>query len=99
MKKVTLALSLLMALGLAACSANNAEQTGNFKGQILASSFQDGQLKLTVRKDNCEANSQASEVVDIIAEYNSTLVVGACVAIMENGQTIKNVSTLTPRSL
>ena len=99
MKKLALALTVLATLGLAACSSNSADQGNSYKGRILTSAFEGNNLKLTVRKDNCERLSQPAETVEIVTAYNSTLVVGACAKVSDNGQAIKNVSTLTPRSL
>lgn len=98
MKKITLALSILMALGLTACASKNADQANSYTGQILLSSYQGDNLKLTIRKNGCEQQKEAAETVEIVSQYDSTLVVGACVRVSDNGQAIKNVSTITPRS-
>lgn len=49
-------------------------------------------LKLTVRKNDCSGNQQKGEEVVIVHKYDSTLVVGACVLVSDNGNT-KNIST------
>lgn len=54
-------------------------------------------LKLTVRKNDCSGNQQKGEDVVIVHKYDSTLVVGACVLVSDNGNT-KNISTFSPRN-
>ncbi len=54
-------------------------------------------LKLTVRKNDCSGNQQKGEEVVIVHKYGSTLVVGACVLVSDNGNT-KNISTFSPRN-
>lgn len=53
-------------------------------------------LKLTVRKNDCSGNQQKGEEVVIVHKYDSTLVVGACVLVSDNGNT-KDISTFSPR--
>ena len=53
-------------------------------------------LKLTVRKNDCSGNQQKGEEVVIVHKYDSTLVVGACVLVSDNGNT-KNILTFSPR--
>ena len=54
-------------------------------------------LKLTFRKNDCSGNQQKGEEVVIVHKYDSTLVVGACVSVSDNGNT-KNISTFSPRN-
>ncbi len=54
-------------------------------------------LKLTVRKNDCSGNQQKGEEVVIVHKYDSTLVVGACVLVSDNGNT-KDISTFSPRN-
>ncbi|AVI96463.1 putative glucose-6-phosphate isomerase [Haemophilus influenzae] len=54
-------------------------------------------LKLTFRKNDCSGNQQKGEEVVIVHKYDSTLVVGACVLVSDNGNT-KNISTFSPRN-
>lgn len=54
-------------------------------------------LKLTVRKNDCSGNQQKGEEVVIVHKYDSTLVVGACVLVSDNGNT-KNISIFSPRN-
>lgn len=42
-------------------------------------------------------NQQKGEEVVIVHKYDSTLVVGACVLVSDNGNT-KNISTFSPRN-
>ena len=90
MKKMTLAFAVLATLGLTACSS---QQDNGYKGTVLFSSNEGGELKLTVRKDNCEAaqRATASEDVVVVQKYDSDLVVGACVRVYDDN-TVRNVS-------
>lgn len=54
-------------------------------------------LKLTFRKNDCSGNQQKGEEVVIVHKYDSTLVVGACVLVSDNGNT-KDISTFSPRN-
>lgn len=68
-----------------------------YKGQIVFSQMEGENLKLTIRKNDCSGNQQKGEEVVIVHKYDSTLVVGACVLVSDNGNT-KNISTFSPRN-
>lgn len=70
---------------------------GTYKGQIIFSQMEGKNLKLTVRKNDCSGNQQKGEEVVIVHKYDSTLVVGACILVSDNGNT-KNISTFSPRN-
>mgnify|MGYP007090312961 FL=1 len=70
---------------------------GTYKGQIIFSQMEGKNLKLTFRKNDCSGNQQKGEEVVIVHKYDSTLVVGACVLVSDNGNT-KNISTFSPRN-
>ena len=93
MKKITLALTVLLSLGLSACSSQSQKDESAYKGQVIFTEFQGDDVKLTVRKNDC---SYKPEV--IVHKYDSTLVTGACVKVSDNGQGVKNVSTWSPRN-
>lgn len=91
MKKMTLALAILISLGLSACAQQQDENS--YQGTVLFSQYKGKDLKLTIRKDNCEADKRMlAETEDVVINqpYNSNIVVGACVAVSENG--VKNIS-------
>ena len=67
------------------------------KGQIVFSQLEGENLKLTIRKNDCSGNQQKGEEVVIVHKYDSTLVVGACVLVSDNGNT-KDISTFSPRN-
>ena len=67
------------------------------KGQIVFSQLEGENLKLTIRKNDCSGNQQKGEEVIIVHKYDSTLVVGACVLVSDNGNT-KDISTFSPRN-
>ncbi len=81
---------------MSACSAFQKEG-GTYKGQIIFSQMEGKNLKLTVRKNDCSGNQQKGEEVVIVHKYDSTLVVGACVLVSDNGNT-KDISTFSPRN-
>ncbi|HHF0465673.1 TPA: glucose-6-phosphate isomerase [Haemophilus influenzae] len=81
---------------MSACSAFQKEG-GTYKGQIIFSQMEGKNLKLTFRKNDCSGNQQKGEEVVIVHKYDSTLVVGACVLVSDNGNT-KNISTFSPRN-
>ncbi|MBN6709637.1 hypothetical protein JFL47_11690 [Haemophilus haemoglobinophilus] len=92
MKKVTLALTVLLSLGLAACSSNQNDNAYN--GEILFSSYEGNNLKLTVRKNDCKRPDGPLEDIVVSHSYDSHLVVGACVRVSsdENGTSVTNIS-------
>ncbi|WP_114891847.1 hypothetical protein [Haemophilus haemolyticus] len=96
MKKLSLALAVLAAVGLSACSSFQKGENA-YKGQIVFSQMEGENLKLTIRKNNCSGNQQEGEQVVLTHKYDSTLVVGACVLVSDNGNT-KNISTFSPRN-
>lgn len=95
MRKLSLAVSALAVLGLAACSSNQNDPNA-YKGQVIISQPQGENLKLVVRKNDCSFK-QEGDVEEIIHTYDSTLVVGACVRVSNDNQGMKNVSTWSPR--
>ena len=97
MKKMTFALAAIAALGLSACSAQQNQDQNAYKGQILFSEMQGDDLKLTVRKNDC-SYKQEGETEVIVHKYDSTLVVGACVRVSDDGKGMKNISTWSPRN-
>ena len=98
MKKFSLALVVLAGLGLSACSSQTAPVGENaYKGQIVFSQMEGDNLKLTIRKNDCSGRQQDGEQVVLTHKYDSTLVVGACVLVSDNGNT-KNISTFSPRN-
>lgn len=99
MKKFSFALVALAGLGLAACSSSSAPAGDNaYKGNIVFSQVQGENLQLTIRKNDCSGNQQQGEQEVITHKYDSTLVVGACVVVSDNGNGVKNVSTMSPRN-
>ena len=98
MKKFSLALVVLAGLGLSACSSQTAPVGENaYKGNIVFSQPQGENLQLTIRKNDCSGRQQDGEQVVLTHKYDSTLVVGACVLVSDNGNT-KNISTFSPRN-
>lgn len=100
MKKISLALSVLLALGLTACSSNQEQEQGAYKGQILFSEAQGEDLKLTILKNDCSYKYDSTEREVITHPYDSRLVVGACVKVSDSGESkgLKNISTWSPRN-
>lgn len=96
MKKITLALAILMSLGLTACAKQ--AQDNSYKGEILFSQYEGGNLKLTIRKNNCERKDGEVESVTLTHNYDSNLPVGACVNVSDDGNGMKNVSRTVSRS-
>ncbi len=93
MKKAALALTILFSLGLTACSSHSDDNT--YKGEVVFSAYEGNNLKLTIRRDNCEPSDGNAEMIELVYPYNSNLVVGACVSVSadDNGNlSIKNVS-------
>lgn len=90
MKKMTLVFAVLATLGLTACSS---QQDNSYKGTVLFSAYEGSDLKLTVRKDNCEADQRATASEDVIIahKYDSDIVVGACVRVSDDN-TVSNIS-------
>ena len=80
MKKLSLALAVLAAVGLSACSSFQKDENA-YKGQIVFSQME----------------GENGEQVVLTHKYDSTLVVGACVLVSDNGNT-KNISTFSPRN-
>ena len=97
MKKLTLAVALFASLGLAACSSNSQQDGNAYKGQVLFSQYQGENLELTIRKNDCSYKPEG-EVEKVVVPYDSTLVVGACVKVSDDGKGVKNISTWSPRS-
>ncbi|MGC7559509.1 hypothetical protein [Pasteurella sp. PK-2025] len=99
-KATTLVLAAVLSLGLVACSKNqNDHDQGNgYRGEILFSSYEGEKLNLTIRKNDCERPDGPIENIQVLHQYDSTLVVGACVRVTDNGDGLKNISTFSPRS-
>ena len=97
MKKITLALTVLLSLGLSACSSQSQKDESAYKGQVIFTELQGDDLELTIRKNNCSFKPEG-ELEQVVVPYDSTLVVGACVKVSDNGQGVKNVSTWSPRN-
>ncbi|MDO5054853.1 hypothetical protein ACFSAV_04610 [Pasteurella oralis] len=101
MKKTTvLALATVLSLGLVACTKNhNDHYYGNgYRAEILFSEYNGENLLLTVRKNDCENKDGPVETMQLSHQYDSTLVVGACVRVLDNNEGLKNISTFSPRS-
>lgn len=98
MKKATLAFAVLLSLGLAACSSNQNDNAYN--GEILFSAYEGNNLKLTIRKNDCERPEGQIEDVVLSHSYDSNLVVGACVRVSsdDNGTSVTNISRTKSRS-
>ncbi|PJG83379.1 hypothetical protein [Caviibacterium pharyngocola] len=92
MKKAALALTVLLGLGLTACSSNTDENT--YKGEVLFSAYEGNNLKLTVRQNDCDRPDGKVETVELVHPYDSNLVVGSCVLVSkdDNGVSITNIS-------
>ncbi|EIF36226.1 MAG: hypothetical protein E6Z67_05090 [Haemophilus parainfluenzae] len=97
MKKITLALAILLSLGLSACSSQSQKDESAYKGQVIFAEAQGDDIKLTIRKNDC-SYKQEGETEVIVQKYDSTFVPGACVKVSNNGQDVKNVSTWSPRN-
>lgn len=98
MKKVSLALTVLFSLGLAACSSSDVQKDENaYKSQVIFSQMQGDNLQLTIRKNDCSYKPEG-ETETIVHKYDSTLVVGACVRVSDNSEGLKNISTWSPRN-
>ena len=97
MKKITLALAILLSLGLSACSSQSQKDESAYKGQVIFAEAQGDDIKLTIRKNDC-SYKQEGETEVIVQKYASTFVPGACVKVSNNGQDVKNVSTWSPRN-
>ena len=97
MKKITLALAILLSLGLSACSSQSQKDESAYKGQVIFAEAQGDDIKLTIRKNDC-SYKQEGETEVIVKKYDSTFVPGACVKVSNNGQDVKNVSTWSPRN-
>ncbi|HDR1504013.1 TPA: hypothetical protein QB477_002098, partial [Pasteurella multocida] len=97
MKKAAV-LAVVLSLGLAGCSKNyNDQYHGNgYRAEILFSEYNGENLTLTVRKNNCEHEDGPIETIQIGHKYDSTLVVGACVRVLDNNEGLKNISTFNP---
>ncbi|MCI7718010.1 hypothetical protein ACLSYY_10385 [[Pasteurella] aerogenes] len=94
MKKTTLALVAVLSLGLAACSSNKADDN-SYNGEILFSAYEGNNLKLTIRKNNCDSSEGQVETLNLTQAYDSDLVVGACVRVSQDDQgatTVDNIS-------
>ncbi|MDY4595198.1 MAG: hypothetical protein SO424_09235 [[Pasteurella] aerogenes] len=94
MKKTTLALVAVLSLGLAACSSNKADDN-SYNGEILFSAYEGNNLKLTIRKNNCDSSEGKVETLTLTQAYDSDLVVGACVRVSQDEQgatTVDNIS-------
>ena len=97
MKKITLALAILLSLGVSACSSQSQKDESAYKGQVIFAEAQGDDIKLTIRKNDC-SYKQEGETEVIVQKYDSTFVPGACVKVSNNGQDVKNVSTWSPRN-
>lgn len=97
MKKITLALAILLSLGLSACSSQSQKDESAYKGQVIFAEAQGDDIKLTIRQNDC-SYKQEGETEVIVQKYDSTFVPGACVKVSNNGQDVKNVSTWSPRN-
>ena len=97
MKKITLALAILLSLGLSSCSSQSQKDESAYKGQVIFAEAQGDDIKLTIRKNDC-SYKQEGETEVIVQKYDSTFVPGACVKVSNNGQDVKNVSTWSPRN-
>ena len=97
MIKITLALAILLSLGLSACSSQSQKDESAYKGQVIFAEAQGDDIKLTIRKNDC-SYKQEGETEVIVQKYDSTFVPGACVKVSNNGQDVKNVSTWSPRN-
>ena len=97
MKKITLALAILLSLGLSACSSQSQKDESAYKGQVIFAEAQGDDIKLTIRKNDC-SYKQEGETEVIVQKYDSTFVPGACVKVSNNGQDVKNVSAWSPRN-
>lgn len=95
MKKFTLALAVLATMGLTACSSNNQEDN-SYKGTVLYSAYEGENLKLTVKRDNCDGRKEASEETVFVQGYDSDIVVGSCVRVQDDNA--DNVSRSKSRS-
>ena len=94
MKKITLALVAVLSLGLAACSSNKADDI-SYNGEIFFSDYEGNNLKLTIRKNNCDSSEGQVETLNLTQAYDSDLVVGACVRVSQDDQgatTVDNIS-------
>lgn len=99
MKKITLAMATLLALGLTGCAQQ--AQEGSYKGQILFSAYEGNNLKLTLRSNNCDNSTEGTvETFTVTQAYDSDLPVGACVRVSqgENGTVLDNISRTQSRS-
>lgn len=98
MKKVTLALAILLSLGLTACSSQ--KQDNSYTGEVLFSAYEGNNLKLTIRKNNCETPDGQVEDLNITHAYDSDIVVGSCVRVSqtEQGTSVDNISRSKSRS-
>ena len=63
MKKITLALTVLLSLGLSACSSQSQKDESAYKGQVIFTEFQGDDVKLTVRKNDCSYKQEGETEV------------------------------------
>ncbi|MFY1026433.1 hypothetical protein CFY87_06595 [Actinobacillus seminis] len=93
MKKAVLALAAVSSLGLAACSVNKVEDN-SYTGEILFSAYEGNNLKLTIRKNNCNGLDGQIDTFTFTQPYDSDLVVGTCVRVSqhEQGVVVDNIS-------
>ncbi|QLB13249.1 hypothetical protein EV697_10240 [Bisgaardia hudsonensis] len=105
MKKIMLAFTVLLTLGLTACSSNGSddgseEATYRYRGEVVFSSYTTDGLKLTIRKNDCDASQETSDVVILRSAYDSNIVVGACVQVStsDEGTIVTNISRSKSRS-
>ena len=61
MKKITLALTVLLSLGLSACSSQSQKDESAYKGQVIFTEFQGDDVKLTVRKNDAHTNKKVKQ--------------------------------------
>lgn len=100
MKKITLAVAMLAVMGLSACTSQQ-QDDNSYHGTVLFSQYEGDNLKLTIRKDDCDADKRATAQEDqvITQKYDSDIVVGACVKVSENKENGASSSDNVSRSV
>ncbi|AKD37422.1 hypothetical protein I926_00460 [Pasteurella multocida subsp. multocida OH4807] len=97
---IMLACVTALSVALVACTKNHNDHYYNngYRAEILFSEYNGENLLITVRKNDCENKEGPLEMIQIDHKYDSTLVVGACVRVLENQEGLKNISTFNPKS-